>query len=266
MRDKPKLQVTRDYGMFEMHDMNRPLHEDRTLLASMQKVGFMPSSPIQCVRNGNGKLKIVRGHHRLAYARRLGLPIWYVIDSTKTDIFDLEGGKQQWTAYDFLKGRAVAGNADCAKVIDFQKKHGLTLVTAAQLLGGQTAGHGNKVKAIKQGTFKVAADLSHANAVVGLTDYCRDCGIGFATSSAFVAALSMSLRVPEFDPAVFRHRVRLNGFNMQRRATRDEYLQEIDALYNYGAKRQRIPLAFKAKELSRLRKETFGGKNAKKSK
>ncbi|MCR4331556.1 MAG: hypothetical protein NUV34_02445, partial [Sulfuricaulis sp.] len=90
MREKPKLQCTHKYDLFEMHELNRPLHDDPRLLASMQKTGFMPSSPIQCVRNGNGTLKVVRGHHRLTYAKRLGLPVWFVVDDTKTDLFDLE--------------------------------------------------------------------------------------------------------------------------------------------------------------------------------
>lgn len=252
-RDKPKLQVSRDYGIFEMHEFNRPLHEDPRLLASMKKVGFMPSSPIQCVRNGHGRLKVVRGHHRLDVAKRLNLPVWYIVDNSKVDIFDLEGVKQQWSASDFLKARAAAGNEHCEKVVEFQKRHGLTLSAAASLLGGQSAASGNKVKSIKDGTFKVASDLSHAKTVVSITDYCHDCGVDFARSAAFVGAVSMCARVPEFDPAVFKHRVKLHGGIMRKRAAKDEYLAEIDALYNYGAKGRRLPLEFQAKEVARER-------------
>lgn len=258
MREKPKLQCTRNYDVFEMHELNRPLHEDHRLLASMQKTGFMPSSPIQCVRNGNGRLKVVRGHHRLSYAKRLGLPVWFVVDSSKADIFDLEGGRQTWTAGDFLSARAAGGHADCAKLIDFKHKHGLTLGSAASLLGGQSAGSNNHLRAVREGTFKLAADQSHANTVVSLVDFCKANGIDFATTSAFVAAISMCVRVPEFDPARLRHAVKLHGFVVRKRSTKDDYLAEIDALYNYAAKANRLPLAFKAKELSKARQESFG--------
>lgn len=260
MREKPKLQVTKNYSLFEMHELNRPLHDDPRLLASMQKSGFMPSSPIQCVRNGHGTLKVVRGHHRLTYAKRLGLPVWFVIDDSKVDIFDLEGGRQAWTGSDFLRARAAGGHADCERLVEFQKKHGLTLAVAASLMGGQSAGSNNHLRAVKDGTFKVATDLSHAHAVASLVDYCRAHGVAFGGAAAFVSALSMCLRVPEFDVALFRHRVKLHGFVMRARSTRDEYLKEIDALYNYGAKSNRLPVEFRAKEIGRARQESFGGK------
>lgn len=263
-RDSPRLRVTRDYSIFEMHELNRRLHEDRRLLASMKKVGFMPSSPIQCVRsNGIGKLKVVRGHHRLDLAKRLKLPVWYVIDDSKVDVFDLEGGKQAWSATDFLDARSADGNADCARVIKFRREHGLTLGAAASLVGGQSAGSANKVRQIKDGTFKVSPDQSHANAVVSITDYCHECGVAFARTQTFVGAVSLCVRVPEFDPAVFKHRVELHGSIMRKRATKDEYLVEIDALYNYGAKVRRLALEFKAKELARERKETIPSKRPK---
>lgn len=262
-RDKPKLQVTRDYSIFEMHEFNRPLHEDPRLIASMKKVGFMPSSPIQCARNGSSRLKVVRGHHRLDVAKRLGLPVWYVVDNSKVDLFDLEGGRQQWSANDFLTARAAAGNAHCETVVEFRKRHGLTLGAAASLVGGQSAASGNKVKQIKDGTFKVAGDLTHAKTVVSITDYCHECGVEFARSAAFVGAVSMCVRVPDFDPAVFKHRVKLHGGIMRKRAAKDEYLDEIDALYNYGAKGRRLPLEFQAKEVARERVDSVIKKKAK---
>lgn len=260
MHEKPKLQCTRDYQQFEGHEFNRPLHEDGRLLESMRKCGFMPSSPIQCVRNGNGKFKVVRGHHRLDAAKRLKLPVWFVVDDSKVDIFDLEGGKQAWTGADFLSARAQAGGADYKRLIQFREKHGIPLAQAASLLGGHSANSGNMLIAVKDGTFKIAADQSHTNAVVSLTDFCLTHGVSFATSSSFVGAISMCLRVPEFDSALFRHRVKLNGALLRKRSTRLDYLDEIDALYNYAAKASRVPLAFKAREVAKQRHDTFGGR------
>lgn len=71
MHEKPRLQCTHDYTIFESHELNRPLREKPNLMASMARAGFMPSSPIQCQRNGSAKLKVIRGHHRLDYAKRL---------------------------------------------------------------------------------------------------------------------------------------------------------------------------------------------------
>jgi hypothetical protein len=264
MHEKPRLPCTRDYGIFEMHEFNRPLHDDVRLLESMTRVGFMPSSPIQCRRNGNDKLKVIRGHHRLDCAKRLKLPVWYVIDESNTDLFSLEGCRQAWSVRDFAHARASAGDEGCAKILAFQKQHGLTLGAAASLVGGESAGSNHKIRAIKAGTFKVAPDTRQALTVVAITDHCRASGVSFATSSAFVSAVSAVVLVSEFDPAVFRHRVTLYPSLMAKRSTVAECLNEIEALYNYGAKDRRLPLAFKAKEAGKERQRNFGRKKPEK--
>jgi len=260
----PKLECTTNYNLFEMHEFNRPLHEDHILLESMKTHGFMPSSPIQCKHNGSGTLKVIRGHHRLHYAKRLKLPVYYVIDETNCDMFDLEGATtQQWNGMDFAAARTKAGDKDCAALLDFQKKHDLTLGAAASLVGGESAGSQNKIRHVKTGTFKVG-DMKHANAVVAITDLCREVGIYFATSTAFVNALSLALRIPEFDAGLFCHRIRLYAANLRKRGRADEYLDEIEALYNYGTRTKRLPVRFRAEEISRERHDSFGGKNTKK--
>jgi hypothetical protein len=261
-----KLECTTNYGLFEMHECNRPLHEDPILLESMKEHGFMPSSPIQCKRNGNGKLKVLRGHHRLHYAKRLKLPVYFVIDETNTDITGLEAStRQQWNGLDFAIARSKAGDKDCSALLEFQKKHSLTLGAAASLVGGESAGSSNKIRLVKAGAFKVG-DMKHANDVVAITDICREAGLSFATSTAFVKAISMVLRIPEFDSKLFCHRVRLYAANVRKRGKVDEYLDEIEALYNYGARGKRLPVRFRAEELSRDRQLSFGGRQTPKGK
>jgi hypothetical protein len=238
----PKLQVTKDYSLFEMHEFNRPMADDGVLEDSMKNFGFMPSCAIHCVRGLDGKLRIVRGHRRFDKAKRLGLPVWYIVDETNKDIFYLEGVRSQWSANDFACARAVAGDKDCDKLIEFRDKHHLPLATAAALVGGQSATSNNKVKNVKSGAFRIG-DMKHANQVVRITDRCRELNIPFATAGAFVSAISLSLRIPEFDDDLFIHRIDLNGSQIRKRGTVTEYLDEIEALYNYGAKKNRLPVA-----------------------
>ncbi len=244
--------------MFERHELNRPLHDDPVLFASMKEHGFMPSSPIQCIQNGSDRLKVIRGHHRLDTAKKLKLPVFYVVDDSNIDIHDLEVGRSQWTLHDFAISRASNGDVDIAKVLEFQKRHGLTLGMAASLVGGEGAGSNNKASQIKDGTFLAASDMSHANKVVAITDHCREYEIPFATAKGFVSAISMALHVDAFDSAIFIHRVTLNPRLMSKRGTAEQYLVEIEALYNFAAKKQ-VPLMFLAKDASRKRAANFGG-------
>lgn len=249
--DKPKLQCTKDYNLFEPHPFNRPLHEDKKLLRSMREHGWMPSSPAQCIRNGNGKLKVVRGHHRLDYAKQLGLPVYYVIDESCTAIFELENPKSTWTYRDYIAARAQSGDPDMAYVSTFMSVHNLPVGSALALLGNENdrgRGKSNKSHLVKTGGFKVTS-IEHAEKVVAITDLCRDLGMKWATYATFVAAVSMAVRVPEFDGELFRQRLHQYPAMMNKRSTADEYLEEIEALYNYRT-RKPLPLVFTAKQLS----------------
>jgi hypothetical protein len=258
---KAELKSTTNYDLFEMHECNRDLHDSTGLLNSMRQFGFMPSSPIQCIKNGHGKLKVIRGHHRLTFAKQLKLPVLYVIDPSNTDIYSLEGSFDSlWTGDDFVHARAKAGDINCQKVLAFQKKHDLPLGAAASLVGGESAGSTNKTKQIKSGTFHIG-DMKHANDVVRVTDLCRELGIPFATSTGFVKALSLSMRIPSFDVDSLIGHIRLYPRMMNRRSNSKEYLEEIEQIYNYAVKRNRLPIVFKSSEISRQRQKTFGGKN-----
>lgn len=255
----PKLQCTTNYDLFEMHEYNRPLHDDPVLLASMKEHGYLPQWPIACERNGSAKLKVIAGHHRLLYAQKLGLPVYYVAHDTHVDICDVEGSKKSaWSMSDHIRARAAAGNPDYMFLLNFAEGHGIPLLIAANLVSGQGAASNNWTKEISKGRFRVG-DMEHANAVVEITDYCDSVGVGFARTSAFVKAVSSVLRVPEFDAQLFLHRVTMYPAMMSKRGTTNECLQEIEALYNYTSKpSQRIPLAFMAVETGRERQRTFG--------
>lgn len=168
----------------------------------------------------------------------------------------------RWSVTDFAVSRAKSGDRNYTTVLAFKKRHGLTLGAAAALVGGQSAGSKNKVRDIKNGTFKIG-DMEHGNAVAGITDLCRDCNISFATHASFVESISTALRIPEFDIDMFCDRIRKYAANLRKRSNCLEYLDEIDALYNYGARKTRMPVKFRALEIARNRQRSFGRRGKK---
>lgn len=258
---KFELKSTTDYEMFDLHELNRNLHGSKSLTESMRKHGFRPSSPIHVTRNGDGKLKVKRGHNRLAVAMQLKLPVWYIADDDAMSIQEWEGDSRcLWNVEDFATSYDRAGSDDYRTLLNFQKKHGLTLGAAASLVGGESAGSGNKVRRVKAGTFK-AGDMKHAKIIGDAINLCKECGVDFATSTGFVAALSVAARIPEFDIETFKARVRLYPKMMTRRGGKSEYLDEIEALYNYNAKGKRMPVAMRAHEVGLQRQRGVTGKN-----
>ncbi len=247
MSTQPKLMRTTDYTLFVAHEYNRPLHVDKSLEESMKKHGFLPSSPIHCVHNKEGKLKVIRGHHRLDYAKRLGLPVYYVIDDTDVHIFELESGRQSWNTKDFCQAYAQAGNKDIQEVLDFANIHNISIPCAAALISGRT---GNSAKEIKQGTF-CGRDMQHANKVVGITDSLQNMGYRFVISPSFLFAISMVVRVPDFDSGAFIKKVRTFPGLFEKRADKQQYLELIETIYNHQRPmKSRVGIALEAKRIA----------------
>jgi len=248
-----RAQKTSDYKLFETSPENRRLHDDPVLTASLVKYGFKKWLPVIVKQNG-AKFRIIKGHNRFAAAERLGIPFWYlVVEDEIPDFFFLEGTREKWTPEDFGRARAQ-NNPTVAKVFAFGKKHGFPFTVSASLLFGESAGSGNAVRHIKQGTFTIAEDQSHAKAVAQITDYAREQGIEFASSRAFASAISMALRTPGFNPAMFLHRLKVRPKQITRRSRPEDYLIEIEALYNFGS-HDLFPLKVEAMKASRARRK-----------
>jgi len=250
-----ELKVTLDHSKFEKNELNRPFQEKPSLLESMKKYGFMRSGAIQVIRSKDhpGKLVIIRGHHRFEYAKRLNIPVWYIIDETNSDIFSLEEDTSQtWNINDHVMSHFNAGHPAYITLVEFRRKHRLTLTDAISLVGGESAGSANKNRAAKKGTFSTG-DMTHANQVVAITDELLSLGFKFSTQSIFVQAISKAVRVPEFDGELFCHRCQMQPGMLIKQNTLIKTLDMMEAIYNHGAKTKRLALAFRAIEVSTSR-------------
>lgn len=257
-----RLYKTEEYSLFDTHEYNRPIHEDPLLLNSLREHGFMPSSPMHCKENGNGKLKIVRGHHRFHLAKMLKIPVYFILDNTDVDIYDLEGSsKPRWSAYDFLFSRARSGDNECKALLSYQKTNRLPLGAAAELFAGRTSGAMNALKEIKKGTFQ-RGEQEHGEKVIAVLDALDAFNLDFSRSSSFVKAISHALRIPDLKYDQFLQKVQSFGSFMHKRATYQDYLEEIENLYNRSKQaKDRLPIKILANAVAQKRKETFGRKN-----
>jgi len=266
------IRETKDYSIFETHEVNRQLHrfarptEYARIKSSMECDGFLPSCAIHvCGQVGSNKLLIVDGHNRFDIAKELGLGIVYIRDDSVRDPHDLgrRGTGTVWSVRDWIDGYANAGNAHYLKLIQFRETHGLGQMAAIALVAGLSAssGTGDVIAKVKAGTF-VVGDMTHARSVVRVTDAARLLGIEFATRHSFVVAISALYRVPGFDGDWLIHKMQKLPANLRCRTSVSDWLDEIQTLYNFDTKGpRRIPtLAGKAREAMRERKENFAGK------
>jgi hypothetical protein len=251
----PKLQVTKNYDMFELCEFNRDVKNTKALRASMLEFGFIPAYPLHVVRNGGVKLKIKAGHHRLTVAKELGIPVFYIVCEDTATIHQLETPTGTWSVHDYLESYVRCGLAPYIAVKDFMDRTGICLQHSIAMLGGHTAGSNNFKAAFKSGTYKTG-DTTHAEQVGAIVVALSGVNRAVAVNSLFVHALSRIVRVQQFDSLTFVHRCQLNPGMVQKQPNLSAYSNMIELVYNWHSQ-SKVPLVFLADELARVRSATF---------
>jgi hypothetical protein len=241
-----KLQATKNYDLFELLQFNRDVGKTKRLEKSMCEHGYLPAYPMHVVRNGNGKLMIKAGHHRLHVAKKLGVPVFYVICEDIATVHELESATNSWKLNDYLMSFVRSGAKQYEAVKAFSESTGISLSQCISLLAGESATSFNHANAFKIGTYKIS-DCNYAKSVGDIIIDLRKLGIAIATNRYFVSAISRMVRIPQFSPSQFIRRVSVNLSMMQKRPTADAYADLIEQVYNH-ASRDKVPLAFLASQ------------------
>lgn len=233
-----KLCATRDYGLFEIHTLNRNVENTRGLEQSMRKHGFLPAYPLHVVRAASGKLQIKDGHHRFDVAIRLGLQIYYVVCDDSATLRDINNGVHRWSMRDYFTSFCNAKHADGSnafpeytKIREYMDATGIGLQASIAMLGGRGAASGVNVSTFESGTFRVI-ETEHANVVGDVVLHCVKCGVPFARSMRFVGALSKVIRVPIVDVDRLMRRIQSNPAMMILQPTVNAYIALLESVYN----------------------------------
>lgn len=246
-----KIQTTTNYDLFEICPFNRDVRKLDNMRSSMSKHGFIPAYPLHCSQGAKGKLIVKAGHHRLETAKQLKLPVFYVVTQDAASVHELEKASRAWSYKDFILSHARAGSAVHVAIIDFAKRTGISLAQATSMLGGESAVSHNLADKAKDGSIAIG-NTDHAELVGSIVVSIKMSGVAFAASSNLVSAISCVVHVPEFEIDVFCHRVATNVHMMIKQSTYMQYLDLVERVYNHGS-RNKIPLAFMAKELAKKR-------------
>jgi len=245
-----KVLETRNYGMFALHNLNRDVNKIAKLEKSMKANGWIPAYPMHVVREG-GHLKIKGGHHRFEVARKLGIPVKYVVCEDRATIHELEEATTRWDWQDYLASHGRAGNANYLKVKKYQDETGIPLTCIVSMLGGDTAGSGNHAKAFKSGALKVK-DTSHIGLVSDFVTIAKSAGFSGATNRNFVIALSKIAKANGIDLARLKAKMKAHPYLFQKQTSVDAYLDMLQEIYN-RQRSDKVPLAFIANAAARAR-------------
>jgi hypothetical protein len=150
-----EIHHTSNYSLFQSLRSNRggselnPVHL-RRLEESIKEKNLLHLRPIVV----NKKFIIIDGHHRLAIAKKLHLPIFYFIEDecSAEDSILLTSATSSWTNEQYIKCRAIEGNEEYIKLNDFLTRYKMSSYIFIRLVCLAV----NKVKItekIKKGTF-----------------------------------------------------------------------------------------------------------------
>lgn len=142
-----KLKSTSNYGLFKTLEGNRPIIAAHVteIEKKIEDRGYM-CMPILV----NEKMEIIEGQHRLETLKKLGMPVYYIVQPGLglKDCMCLNSGTKNWVSNNYINAQAVAGNTNYIYLQQLMKQFPdltFTVVSgAAAMAGGQKSFFKNK--------------------------------------------------------------------------------------------------------------------------
>lgn len=246
-----KVMQSKDYGMFRLSSFNRDVRKTKALEDSFRRHGWIDAYPMHVQQNGGRQYIIKAGHHRFEVARKLGIPVKFIVSNDTATIHELERSTTNWNLNDYLVSYCRQGKADYTIIKDYCDETGIALTNAMSMFYGQQASSNNVATRFKDGVFTIL-NTDHANTVKDIVLYLKKYGVGFAATNYFVQAISKATLVSVFDQTHFKQKIKLFSSFIEKKATVDQYLEMIEDIYNRQS-RVKIPLKFLANEEAKKR-------------
>lgn len=231
----PKVQVTKNYRLFQRSSGNRAINErkHRRLRQSMEGYGFLEAFPIVCRRNGTQSLEVMDGQHRLVFAESLQLPVYYIITAQEFSTPDINSTAKTWVIADYAHNFADNKKPQYQEVIDFHELHGIPIGTSAAMLAGTTS-FTNIHDVFVRGDFKIKdREWAHKVASIYAPLVMLDKRL---RSNRLIEACMSVCRVEKFDGKRLLQNAERCRDKLVPYSTRDAYLEMLEDIYNFGRK------------------------------
>lgn len=255
------IQETRNYSLFNLHKLNRTVNRDtknfHELVKSMERFGFIDAYPLHVVRGAKNALILKGGHHRLAAAIELNIPVKYVVcDDGGASVQEMEaGGPGKWKNVDYFESFCNQGLSDYVAVRDYCKRTGITIISAVSLFGGQVASGSNFTQKLIRGEFLIKNHKLPAS-VARISGVARDCGFSGYANKMFIAAISKTALTEAVDLERLGSRMKAHKYLLVKYPSVSGYMNMLEEIYNRNSK-DRLPLVFLADEARKCRNPKF---------
>jgi hypothetical protein len=219
---------TSDYDKFSFYNGNRDINPNHVmkLEASMQKKYLF--TPITV----NEKGEIIDGQHRFTAAKKLGLPIYYVVQEGYglEEIHILNANQKNMTTNDFMVGYCNMGFDDYVIYREFKEKYNLGHRSLLTILSGGEYDKDHDHQ-FRNGVFKVINEelaKRYCDRILEIGNYYD----GYKRRS-FVSAIIKLMKKKEYVHEEFIHKLKIQPDAMYDCVKSTDYIALIERIYNY---------------------------------
>jgi hypothetical protein len=238
------IEETIDYDVFNKHKANRKTNEKlvQRLMRSIDKRNLLKLNPILVDKEYN----IIDGQHRTEAAKRLGIPIHYIVSETVTidDMEPLNTEKETWNLDDYLNHHCNRERIHYESLANFMEQHGFNRVSLAlELL------HGNRNSefhnTFKRGEYQFPNAEEEKEAVnkkrqideiIEYINKKTGGAKGYLYKLTFYAAMIEFFNIKSFSYDVFMKKLQYKIDLIHPCQCRSDYVRIFKEVYNYNQK------------------------------
>ena len=233
-----QVQETKDYKLFRDVSSNRDvdrLHVNK-LVNSIREKNMLSTNPIIV----NEKMEVLDGQHRLEAAKRLKIPIFYIVSNaiSHDDISRLNSNKKNWTLMDYINYYTVKGVKefkDLSKLINEFPDLPVTFLVAIM------SGDGTKQrKSILTGRLNAEGLPQAREKISYITDFAQY--FEHSTNSRFLEAMLFICNTGLYDHKTMIGKLQRNPGALVPCANMKQYIRLLQDIYNKGTFERNIVL------------------------
>jgi len=180
----------------------------------------------------NELYQVIDGQHRLEVCRELKLPTTFIVVDgyTLEDVQRVNSISRQWNIDDCVDSYCNLGNENYIKYRDFKNKYNFGHCETRYLLGDydNNSKISERFRSGKLIVGDVLAGSRKAEMIYKVKPYYN----GFKRRN-FVLAMIRLFKCPNYNHRTFIHKLSLQSMAMQDQARTDQYIQNIEMIYNY---------------------------------
>lgn len=222
---------TRDYGQFGKLKGNRGLNESQIngIIGSIGDVGYQPV-PILV----NEKMEVIDGQHRLEAAKRLHIPIYFIVKhgAGQREVMQLNLHHGNWTVYDFIGFYSANGNRNYIRLNEYASRfEGVGIIDIAMCLS-ETKSR-NIQRPLREGRYQIV----ETDETIGCLQFVNDCikhlsGIK-GGGQQYIPVLVGLFKMVLIDEERMRAQIREHVGTMASAYNSNDALNELQAVFNF---------------------------------